>query len=71
MVCRTFTVFNVADGVLWNTGVTAAGYWPGRVTFIRARMEGVLSVIVVLSVLPPAVGYLRSRRSPAHSVAGL
>jgi membrane-associated protein len=71
MAHRSFTVFNVAGGVLWGAGVTVAGYFLGQIQFIRDHVDVVLVLVVVLSVLPAAVEALRSRRGArtARSVA--
>jgi membrane-associated protein len=63
MAHRSFTLFNVAGGVLWGAGVTVAGYFLGQIGFIRDHVDVVLVLIVVLSVLPAVIEALRSRRS--------
>lgn len=61
MAHRSFTVFNVAGGVLWGAGVTVAGYFLGQIGFIRDHVDVVLVLIVVLSVAPAVIEALRSR----------
>jgi membrane-associated protein len=62
MAHRSFTLFNVAGGVLWGAGVTVAGYFLGQIGFIRDHVDVVLVLIVVLSVLPAVIEAFRSRR---------
>lgn len=61
MKYRTFLTYNVIGGVAWGTGVTLAGYWLGQIEFIRTNVEVILVLIVVVSVVPIAIEYLRER----------
>ena len=62
MKYRTFLTYNVIGGVAWGTGVTLAGYWLGQIEFIRTNVEPILVLIVVVSVVPIAIEYLRERK---------
>ncbi|MFJ8194866.1 DedA family protein [Streptomyces sp. NPDC096094] len=61
MKYRTFLTYNIIGGVAWGSGVTLAGYWLGQIEFIRTNVEPILVLIVVLSVVPIAIEYLRER----------
>ncbi|MGC9442171.1 DedA family protein [Streptomyces sp. WG5] len=61
MQYRTFLTYNIIGGVAWGSGVTLAGYWLGQIEFIRTNVEPILVLIVVLSVVPIIVEYLRER----------
>ncbi|MFJ8653571.1 DedA family protein [Streptomyces rochei] len=69
MQYRTFLTYNVIGGVAWGTGVTLAGYWLGQIEFIRTNVEPILVLIVVVSVVPIAVEYLRERRKKKQAPA--
>ena len=43
------------------------GYFLGQVTFVKSNIELILIGIVVLSVLPIAVEFLRARRTTVRS----
>ncbi|MDY7085023.1 MAG: VTT domain-containing protein [Actinomycetota bacterium] len=60
---RTFTVYNVAGGALWGSGVVMLGYFLGRVPFVRDHIQLILVGVVAVSVAPLGVGWLRGRRS--------
>ncbi|MGP4114216.1 DedA family protein [Streptomyces sp. 4N509B] len=60
---RTFVTFNVIGGVLWGAGVTLLGAALGKVDFVHQNIEYILVGIVLLSVLPIVIEYLRARRS--------
>ncbi|WP_129841403.1 VTT domain-containing protein [Streptomyces sp. RFCAC02] len=64
---RSFVVFNVLGGVLWGAGVTLLGAGLGKVAFVRENIELMLVAIVLLSVVPIAIEFLRSRRAAARS----
>lgn len=59
---RDFTVYNVVGGLLWGVLVPTLGYLLGGIPFVRAHIEIILLAVVVISVLPLVVNYLRSRR---------
>ena len=61
---RPFITYTAIGGVIWVFGVTLAGYFLGNVPFIKNNIEAVLVVIVLLSLLPMGVEYLKHRRQP-------
>ena len=62
---RRFVTFNVIGGLLWSVGVIMLGYWFGNVAFIKNNIEIVLIGIVVLSIIPAAIEFLRHRKQSA------
>ncbi|MFF8097751.1 DedA family protein [Streptomyces sp. NPDC016675] len=69
MKYRTFLTYNVIGGVAWGSGVTLAGYWLGQIEFIRTNVEPILVLIVVVSVVPIAIEYLRERGKKKRAAA--
>jgi membrane-associated protein len=60
---RSFVTFNVLGGLLWAVGVTTAGYVLGdTIPSIDRYLLPIIALIVLLSVLPPAIEVLRHRR---------
>lgn len=59
---RLFVIFNIVGGVLWGAGVTLLGAVLGQVEFVHHNIEAILVGIVLLSVVPIIVEYLRARR---------
>jgi membrane-associated protein len=59
---RRFVLYNVAGGTLWGCGVTILGYFLGQVAFVKSNIELILAGIVVVSVIPVVIEFLRSRR---------
>lgn len=62
MSFRLYAAYSVVGGVLWGAGVTLLGYWLGQVAVIRNNIEVFAVVIVVVSVIPMVIEYLRARR---------
>ncbi|WP_373297095.1 DedA family protein [Streptomyces brasiliensis] len=58
---RSFLVFNVIGGVLWGAGVTLLGSWLGNIDFVTKNIEAILILIVLVSVVPIAIEFLRAR----------
>ncbi|MEU6683778.1 VTT domain-containing protein [Streptomyces sp. NPDC046832] len=69
MKYRTFLTYNVIGGVAWGTGVTLAGYWLGQIGFIKKNVEPILVLIVLLSVVPIIIEYLRDRSQKKRAAA--
>jgi membrane-associated protein len=61
---RRFFSFNVFGGIGWVLSMTLAGYFLGEVPIIRQNFEKVVIAIVLVSVLPMVIHYLRSRKTP-------
>ncbi|MFZ5850809.1 MAG: VTT domain-containing protein [Actinomycetota bacterium] len=70
MSYRSYALYSTVGGLLWGVGVTVLGYFLGQVAFVRANVEKILVLIVVLSVLPIAVELLRGRRRRRAARAG-
>ncbi|HYD49638.1 MAG TPA: DedA family protein [Terriglobales bacterium] len=63
-----FAMFNVVGGFIWVFSFVLGGYFFGNVPVVQRNFHVVIVAIVILSVLPPIIEYLRSRRT-AGSVA--
>jgi membrane-associated protein len=56
-----FTAYNVAGGVAWVGLLTYGGYFFGNIPWIRANLTLLIVTIVVVSLLPLAAAFARSR----------
>ncbi|MER5470333.1 VTT domain-containing protein [Streptomyces sp. NPDC002685] len=61
MKYRPFLTFNVIGGVLWGAGVTLLGSWLGKIEFVNKNIELILILIVLVSVVPIIIEFLRAR----------
>ena len=67
---RTFTIWQVAGGLLWSAGVTLAGYALGSVIpGIDTYLLPVIAGVVVISFIPVGIELRRSRRAARPSGA--
>ncbi|MGH3435033.1 MAG: DedA family protein [Sciscionella sp.] len=66
---RYFT-YTIIGGIAWAAGVTVLGALLGNIPFIRNHVEAIFVLIVLVSVVPIAIEYLRGRkrRKPAKTV---
>jgi len=58
-----FTFWNILGAVIWGVGLTVLGYWLGSFEIIQELLEPILVGIVVLSVLPILIEWIRRRRA--------
>jgi membrane-associated protein len=68
---KTFLTFSAIGAVLWASGITLLGYALGGVTLIRDNLELGLLLLVVLSLIPVGIEYLRNRSKERHQPATL
>ena len=57
-----FTAYNVAGGVLWVGLLLFGGYWFGQLEFVKTHFGIVELAIIIISVLPMVIEYLRHRK---------
>jgi membrane-associated protein len=58
---RRFLGYSAVGAVAWAAGVTVLGYFLGNVAIIRDHIDTMLVAIVVISLVPIGVGFLRRR----------
>ena len=67
---RSFLIFNVIGGVLWGAGVTLLGALLGQIAWVRDNIEAMLVGIVLLSITPIVVEFLRARKNKKSQAPG-
>nr|WP_320133104.1 DedA family protein [uncultured Holophaga sp.] len=65
MSYRHFALFNVTGAILWVALLMIAGRLFGGITWVRMHFESVIVAIIVISVLPALIEFLRARRKAA------
>ncbi len=58
---RNFVIFNVLGGVCWSTLFTLLGYFFGGIPAVQEHFELVIVGIILVSVIPAAVGALKAK----------
>src|SRR3954471_6896251 len=61
-----FLPFSVCGGILWVVSLTTLGYQVGGIPFVRRNFDKVIVVIILVSLLPSAIEFLKARREKAH-----
>jgi len=61
MTYGKFLSYNAAGGIFWIFSLTLAGYFFGNIPIVRENFSLVIVAIVVVSVLPGVIEYLRQR----------
>lgn len=66
MEAKKYFVYSAIGGVAWATGVTLLGYFLGEIPFVEKNIEGMLVVIVLVSIIPIIIEVIRARREKKH-----
>jgi membrane-associated protein len=56
-----FASFNVVGAVLWVTSLAYAGFFFGNIPWVKSNLSLVIIAIVILSILPGIIEYLRHK----------
>lgn len=62
MTYRRFLAYNVIGAIVWVVSLTYAGYFFGNLPWVKSNLTLVIIGIVLLSISPGVVEYLRHRR---------
>jgi membrane-associated protein len=68
MPYRRFALFNVVGGVTWVVSMTMLGHWLGQVVSPK-RIEHIVYLIIVVSVLPVVIEVIRNRRKKSAAAS--
>jgi membrane-associated protein len=63
MKYRTFLIYDIIGGILWICSMTLAGYFLGEIKWVRENNEKVVLLIILISVLPMLISFLKSKFS--------
>lgn len=58
-----FAFFNILGAVIWGVGLTLLGYWLGQFEIIQKLLEPIFILIVLASVAPMFLEWLKRRRA--------
>ena len=65
MKARSFTLYNLAGAVLWVGSLTYAGFFFGNIPWIKGNLTAIIIGIVVVSLAPLAIAFIRSKMRKA------
>jgi len=63
-----FITYNIVGGFIWTSLFLAAGYFFGNLEIVKNNFSLVIIAIIVVSILPGVVEYLRGRKTSAQPV---
>jgi membrane-associated protein len=64
-----FLAYNIVGGILWVAVCLFAGYFFGNIPIVKQNFSLAIIAIVVLSVMPAVVEYVRHRREAKRAAA--
>lgn len=59
---RKFISFNIFGGILWVLSMTLIGYFFGNIPFVKKNFEYVIIGVILLSLMPVIVGFIKHRK---------
>ena len=65
-----FTIYNIIGAVVWGVGLTLLGYWLGQFEIIQKLLEPIFILIVLASVSPMFIEWLKRRRAARNAPDG-
>ena len=66
---RKYALYSTIGGVLWAAGITLAGYYLGNFPIVKDNIEIVLILVVLVSILPIVIEYIKHRREGKAAAA--
>lgn len=63
MAYGRFLAYNIIGGIVWVASLVYAGYLFGNLPWVKQNLTLIVIGIVIVSVLPAVITYLRERRS--------
>src|SRR6478735_5210338 len=67
---KSFTLWNIVGALAWATTVTLLGTWLGHYEVVARNIDVIAVILVLVSVIPWGVEWLRRRRSTKAEAAG-
>lgn len=58
-----FTFFNLIGALSWVVSLCLAGYWLGNIPWVKQNLSLIIIGIVVSSLIPIGIGYLKTREA--------
>ena len=65
MIYTRFVAYAFGGAVLWIGSLVFAGYFFGNLRFVRENLSVVIVAIVLISIMPGVIEFVRARRAPA------
>jgi membrane-associated protein len=66
---KKFFTYSAVGGIAWTVSMTVLGFFLGNIPWIKNNLEAMAIVIVLISIIPIVVEYVKSRREKARNAA--
>jgi membrane-associated protein len=66
---KKYFTYSAIGGVLWAAGIVVLGFYLGKIEFVHNHIELILVLVVLLSVIPIAIEFLRARKEKKSETA--
>ena len=65
MEYKTFVRYNIVGGISWGAGIPLLGFFLGKIDLVKNNIEAAILAIVLVSLLPVIIEFIKHRRSIA------
>jgi len=69
MTYRHFITYNISGGIAWIAAFVFGGFYFGNLLFVKKHFTLIIYLIIVISILPGVMEYLRQRHRPDRTFA--
>jgi membrane-associated protein len=63
-----FVTYNIVGALVWTTLFTFGGYYFGNLKFVADNFSIVILAIIVISLIPPVLEYIKARKTPESEI---
>jgi len=64
---KKFLIYNIIGGIVWVLIFVLGGYFFGTIPFVKKNLEWVIIAIIIISIIPPIIGWIKERRKKGVS----
>ena len=69
MTYRHFITYNISGGIAWIAAFVFGGFYFGNLLFVKKHFTLIIYLIIVISILPGVIEFLRQRHRPDRTYA--
>jgi membrane-associated protein len=69
MTYRHFITYNISGGIAWIAAFVFGGFYFGNLLFVKKHFTLIIYLIIVISILPGVMEFLRQRHRPDRTFA--
>lgn len=69
MTYRHFITYNILGGIAWIAAFVFGGFYFGNLLFVKKHFTLIIYLIIVISILPGVIEFLRQRHRPDRTLA--